>query len=120
VIALANAPQGCIVEIVDKKCASPRRRDNERAPRLRDIVLLLDETAEELAFVGRDPVDAETRRPCGRSPGLRATAETNLLPRNVPPAPVPDLFSGLRRLWRYAETVVHPAPRCRPAARSPM
>jgi hypothetical protein len=38
------------------------------------------ETAEKLDYVGRDPVDAEMRRPCGRSPGLRAAVEANLLP----------------------------------------
>jgi hypothetical protein len=41
----------------------------------------IHETAEEVAFASRDPVDAETRRPCGRSRGLRAAAESNLLPR---------------------------------------
>jgi len=42
-----------------------------------DKSLVLDETAEDVAFVGRDPVDAETRRPGGRSPGLRAAVEAN-------------------------------------------
>src|SRR4051812_18073430 len=60
-------------------------------------VSLFDETAEKVDFIGRDPIDAETRRPYGRSAGLGAAAETNLLPRNGPPDSVPDLFSGLRR-----------------------
>ncbi len=58
-------------------------------------VVRSSETAEKVDFVGRDPIDAETRRPYGRSPGLRAAAETNLLPRNGPPDSVPDFFSGL-------------------------
>ena len=52
-------------------------------------------TVEKVDFAGRDPVDAETRRPYGRSPGLRAAAETNLLPRNGPPDSAPDFFSGV-------------------------
>jgi hypothetical protein len=55
-------------------------------------VSFIDETAEKVDFAGRDPVDAEMRRPYGRSPGLRAAAETNLLPRNGPPDPAPDFF----------------------------
>jgi hypothetical protein len=45
-------------------------------------VLQVHETAEKVASVGRDPLDAETRRPYGRSPGLRAATEANLPPRN--------------------------------------
>jgi hypothetical protein len=55
-------------------------------------VLEIHETAEKVDFAGRDPVDAETRRPYGRSAGLGAAAETNLLPRNGPPDPGPDFF----------------------------
>jgi hypothetical protein len=72
-------------------------------------VLLFDETTEEVDFAGRDPVDAETRRPYGRSPGLRAATETNLLPRNGPRDPVPDFFSGLRRTGHFGRPALAPA-----------
>jgi hypothetical protein len=66
------------------------------------------ETAEKVDFVGRDPIDAETRRPYGRSAGLGAAAETNLLPRNGPPDSVPDFFSGLVEKRHNRESGVEP------------
>jgi hypothetical protein len=69
-------------------------------------VTLVHETAEKLDSAARDPVDAETRPSYGRSPGLPAAAETNLLPRNGPPEPVVDFFSGLPQSRHFARFVV--------------
>jgi hypothetical protein len=60
--------------------------------------------AAKLDFAGREPVDAETRRPYGRSPGLRVATETNLLPRKGARDPVPGFFSGLVELRHFAGT----------------
>ena len=53
------------------------------------------ETAEEVDLPGHDPVDAESRRPCGRSDALPERVEANQSPRSGRAESAPDFFSGL-------------------------
>src|SRR4051812_46850554 len=57
---------------------------------------LLWETAEKVDFVGPDPIDAKSRRRCGRSAGLRALVEAKSLAVKRASQSGPGLFQRSR------------------------